>query len=75
MEKPIQQFRPTPQGEIPIYLPMYRGIHLCSRLFTRTFRQAISENSTTLANIVDAMNNNLEYSMHSVQLEENKLFN
>ena len=54
---------------------MYRGIHLCSRLFTRTFRQAISENSTTLANIVDAMNNNLEYSMHSVQLEENKLFN
>ena len=72
----IQKLRYVPAGQIPVYLPMYRGLHICSRNFVKHFRESIKEDSNRLAGIVDSEYKQGNDNNHnSFQLERNRLFN
>ena len=65
-----------PTKEIPMYLPMYRGIHLCSETFTKHFRRNLFQDSILLAAIVDAeYDTNRTHQHGSVQPDRNRVFN
>ena len=36
-------------GEVPKFLPIYRGLHICSENFVRRFKKEFAKNSTDLA--------------------------
>ena len=36
-------------GEVPKFLPIYRGLHICSENFVRRFKKEFAKNSADLA--------------------------